>query len=226
MAGLFITFEGPDGSGKTTQAALLVEKLKHLGYSVLFTREPGGTDLGRVLRKLLLEPGSQLAAMTEVLLMAADRAQHVEEVIKPALQNNMIVICDRYVDSSLAYQGFALLGDVRSVKMINEAATGGLWPDLTLLLDVDVEVGLKRHLPVMSSRDNAVLDRIEQRDLAFHEKVRQGYQELQKIYPRRFAVVDTTFLKIEDISEKIWRNVQQRLRTLDMEPHALKRRGK
>ena len=124
----FITLEGPDGSGKSTQAALLAKKLQRMGLPVVLTREPGGTEVGVRLREMLLDPDTQLTVMTEILLMAADRAQHVEKVIKPALENNMIVICDRYVDSSLAYQGFGLLGDIGSVLGINEAAIQGIWP--------------------------------------------------------------------------------------------------
>jgi len=208
----FITLEGPDGSGKSTQAALLAERLRQLDFPVVLTREPGGTAVGDQLREILLDPDNQLAVMTEVLLMAADRAQHVEEVIKPALENNMIVICDRYVDSSLAYQGFGLLGDPRQVKAINEVAIGGVWPTLTVLLDVQPEVGLRRHVLRSSSRteDNG-LDRIEQRDLSFHQRVREGYHELQKIYQERFALIDTTLLEIETVAEKVWEIVVQRL---------------
>lgn len=212
MEGTFITLEGPDGSGKSTQAVLLSEKLRRLGLPVLLTREPGGTTLGLTLRKILLDPANKLAVMTEVLLMAADRAQHVEEVIRPALQNNMIVICDRYVDSSLAYQGFGLLQDVAQVKAINEAAIGGLWPHLTLLLDVETEIGLQRHAAASTRRARGEgLDRIEQRDLEFHRRVRQGYSELQACDPQRFRMVDTTELGVDDVARKVWQIVKQRL---------------
>jgi dTMP kinase len=209
----FITLEGPDGSGKSTQAALLAERLQQLGFQVVLTREPGGTAVGHKLREILLDPDNQLTVMTEILLMAADRAQHVEEVIKPALENNMIVVCDRYVDSSLAYQGFGLLGDPRQVKAINEVAIGGVWPTLTVFLDVQPEVGLKRHLLYSSNRTkDSGLDRIEQRNLSFHQRVREGYYELQNIYQERFALVDTTLLGIETVARKVWEIVVQRLK--------------
>ena len=212
MQRALITLEGPDGSGKSTQAALLAERLRQMGLPVALTREPGGTPLGLKLREILLDPGSHLTVMTEVLLMAADRAQHVEEVIKPALENNKIVICDRYVDSSLAYQGYGFLWGLSHVKAINEAAIGGVWPDLTLLLDVQPAVGLKRHaLHSCSGGTGSSLDRIEQRDLSFHQRVRDGYHKLHNMYEERFVLVDTTLLEIEVVAEKVWEIVVQRL---------------
>jgi dTMP kinase len=208
----FITLEGPDGSGKSTQAALLAEKLQRMGLPVVLTREPGGTEVGVRLREMLLDPDTQLTVMTEILLMAADRAQHVEKVIKPALENNMIVICDRYIDSSLAYQGFGLLGDIRPVLGINEAAIQGIWPNLTILLDVEPKVGLRRHAALSPHRSSGDLDRIEQRNLAFHQRVRDGYHALQNIYKERFAVIDTTLLEIEEVDQKVWEVVVQRLK--------------
>lgn len=208
----FITLEGPDGSGKSTQAALLAKGLQQMGLPVILTREPGGTEVGLRLREILLDPDTQLTVMTEILLMAADRAQHVEEVIKPALENNMIVICDRYVDSSLAYQGFGLLGDIGPVLRINEAAIQGIWPDLTILLDVDPKVGLRRHASLSPYRTLGDLDRIEQRDLVFHQRVRDGYHALQNIYEERFAVIDTTSLEIKKVAQEIWDIVVQFLK--------------
>ncbi|NLJ85920.1 MAG: dTMP kinase [Firmicutes bacterium] len=211
MRRVFITLEGPDGSGKSTQAALLAERLRECGLSVLLTREPGGTELGEALRKILLNPDKELAVMTEVLLMAADRAQHVEEVIKPALQNNMIVICDRYIDSSLAYQGFGLLGDISKVLAINEVAIGGLWPNLTLLLDVEPKVGLARHAMASNVSGSAPgLDRIERRELSFHQRVRKGYHSLQRIYGERFYTIDTTDLKTDIVAQQAWEVVVRR----------------
>ena len=219
MGPTFITLEGPDGSGKSTQAALLAEKLTEMGLSVLLTREPGGTPVGRRLREILLNPDVQLSVMTEVLLMAADRAQHVQEVIKPALENNMVVVCDRYIDSSLAYQGFGLLGEISQVKAINETAIDGIWPDLTILLDVEPEAGLRRHRQAeseagrsqCSGRTNG-LDRIEQRDLQFHQRVRDGYHVLTRMYAQRFVVIDTTRLQIETVAQKVWEAVAQRIK--------------
>lgn len=212
MRHAFITLEGPDGSGKSTQAALLAKRLQQMGLPVILTREPGGTEVGVRLREILLDPDTQLTVMTEILLMAADRAQHVEKVIKPALENNMIVICDRYVDSSLAYQGFGLLGDIGSVLGINEAAIQGIWPNLTILLDVEPKVGLRRHAALPLHRTWGDLDRIEQRDLAFHQRVRDGYHALQNIYEERFAVIDTTLLEIEEVAQKVWEIVVQCLK--------------
>ncbi|NLY29928.1 MAG: dTMP kinase [Firmicutes bacterium] len=219
MGPTFITLEGPDGSGKSTQAVLLAERLRQMGLPVVLTREPGGTSVGRKLREILLDPDVELSVMTEVLLMAADRAQHVQEVIKPALENNMVVVCDRYVDSSLAYQGFGLLGEMSQVKAINEAAIEGVWPDLTILLDVEPEVGLRRHRQAASEAGRSAcsgrtngLDRIEQRDLKFHQRVRDGYHVLTKLYAQRFVVIDTTGLEIETVAQKVWKAAAQRLR--------------
>jgi len=218
MGPTFITLEGPDGSGKSTQAALLAERLRQIGMPVVLTREPGGTSVGRKLREILLDPEIQLSVMAEVLLMAADRAQHVQEVIKPALKNNMVVICDRYVDSSLAYQGFGLLGDISKVRAINEAAVDGLWPDLTILLDVEPELGLLRNRQAASGAEKPQctgqshgLDRIEQRNLEFHQRVRDGYHVLTKLYAPRFVVIDTTGLAVETVARKVWEVVAQRL---------------
>ncbi|HHV94017.1 MAG TPA: dTMP kinase [Firmicutes bacterium] len=220
MGPIFITLEGPDGSGKSTQAVLLAERLRQMALPVVLTREPGGTSVGQKLREILLDPNMRLSVMTEVLLMAADRAQHVQEVIKPALKNNMVVVCDRYVDSSLAYQGFGLMGEISQVKAINEAAIESVWPDLTILLDVDPAVGLRRHRQrkgayeatgIRHSECTDGLDRIEQRDLQFHQKVRDGYHILAKLYAERFVVIDTTELGIEAVAQRVWESVAQRL---------------
>lgn len=207
----FITVEGPDGAGKSTQTRLLAASLEKAGYDVVLTREPGGTALGSRLRQLLLDPRNDVAPMTEVLLMAADRAQHVEEVIRPALANNKIVVCDRYIDSSLAYQGYALLKRVEPVRMINEAATGGLWPDLTLLLDVEPAVGLQRVAAAAAERQAHGPDRIEQRKLEFHSRVRRGYHKLQQAEPARFVLIDTTRMSVAEVAAQVWKAVKDKL---------------
>ena len=182
--GLFITFEGPEGSGKTSQMRALAEFLRDQGYPVLTTREPGGTPIGRHIRGLLLDP--QFADMTpraEVLLFLADRAQHVEQVIRPALARGDIVLCDRYADSTLAYQGY---GHGRfaldRLRDLIEFATDGLWPDRTFLLDIAPERGL--------ARNGTSRDRLEGHDLGFHRRVRQGYLEMAAAEPHRWVVLN------------------------------------
>ncbi len=181
---MFITFEGPDGAGKTTQIKLLYEALKAGGYRVVVTREPGGTSIGDRIRELLLDPDQkEMAAETEVLLYAAARAQHVQEKIVPALQEGKLVLCDRFVDASLAYQGYGLgLGEAQ-VRVINQFATGGLEPDLTILLDLPPEEGRRR------LERRSPLDRIEQKSIAYHRRVREGFLQLAK-REKRMMVID------------------------------------
>jgi len=186
MKGKFIVFEGVDGSGKTTQLKLLGERLEQRGYRVLYTREPGGTPVGEAVRKILLDPKhNELNPVAESLLYAAARAQHVAQVIKPALLEGQIVLCDRFVDSSLAYQGFARGLSIELLDKINELATAGLRPDLVLLLDFVSAAGLER----IAGAGRAA-DRIEQESLAFHRKVRDGYLTLARRDPQRYRVID------------------------------------
>lgn len=194
--GLFITFEGADGSGKTTQANLLVDYCKKSGFKVLNTREPGGTRVSEKIREVILDPKSnEIAATTEALLYAASRAQHVAEIIKPALENCDFVICDRFMDSSIAYQGYGrLLGD--QVRMINEFAVQGLIPDLTFFIDVKPSDGLAR------IKKNGALDRIEKETISFHERVYAGYMEIIEQNRKRFVVVDGT-KSIDSLSNEI-----------------------
>lgn len=182
--GLFITFEGLDGSGKTTQANLLANHCKQLGFDVLVTREPGGTPLSEKIRDAILDPQTnQIASTTEALLYASSRAQHVSEVIKPALEKNMFVFCDRFMDSSIAYQGYGrCLGD--EVRLINEFAVQGVIPDLTFFIDINPVEGLAR------IKKYGELDRIEKETINFHERVHAGYMEIIKQDPDRFFVVD------------------------------------
>jgi len=178
--GLFITLEGVDGVGKTTQALILKEYFEQLGYEVLNTIEPGGTKLGNSIRQILLNPQhEELHSMTEILLYASDRAQHVYEVILPALNAKKIVICDRYVDSSIAYQGYGLGLEIRAIEAVNQWATGGLIPDRTIYLDADPALSLQK----------TEGDRIEQRTLEYYARVRKGFLTIAQREPERFKVI-------------------------------------
>ena len=180
--GLFITFEGLDGCGKSTQARLLARALKQMGYAVLLTREPGGTKLGNRLRRFLLHPASKVCPEAELLLYLADRAQHVQEIIMPALQAGKIVLCDRFNDSTVAYQGGARGFDLEWIQKLCLFATQDLQPDCTLYLDIDPQEGLSR---VKRSKD-----RIEKEGVSFHQKIRSAYLAIAKIEPNRFHVLD------------------------------------
>jgi len=192
----FITFEGPEGGGKTTQCQRLAERLKAEGVDdLLVTRQPGGDPLGQRLRALLLDPeGTPITARAEVLMMMADRAQAVEQVIRPHLDKGGTVLCDRYTDSSVAYQGYGRQIDLEAVDRLNEFATGGLLPDITFLLDIDPAIGLKRQ---------AERTRMEQEDLSFHERVREGYLAQARKYPQRFVVIDAK-ANADAVARMIW----------------------
>ncbi len=180
---IFITFEGIEGSGKTTQARLLKDFLEGQGHNVVLTREPGGPSISEKIRAILLDKSNpEMEAMTELLLYEASRYQHVKEVIKPALQGGKTVICDRFADASTAYQGYGRGIEIEKVQALNLIATEGTMPDLTFLLDVPCQVGLKR-----LGRN---LDRIESETLEFHEKVRRGYLEIARSEPQRIKVID------------------------------------
>ena len=178
---MFVTFEGGDGSGKTTQARLLAERLAREGRDVVVTREPGGTELGERVRELVLHAG-HVAPWAEAALFAAARAQHVAEVIRPALERGATVLCDRYVDSSLAYQGLARGLGLERVLELNLTAVEGLLPDRTFLLVVDADTGARRV--------GAERDRIEREDDGFRERVEAAYRELAERYPERIVVLD------------------------------------
>ncbi|MEJ5296082.1 MAG: dTMP kinase [Fimbriimonadales bacterium] len=177
----FITFEGIEGAGKTTLALWLAERLKEARIPHLFTYEPGGSEIGYALRPLLLN--APLEPATELFLFLADRAQHVARTIRPALEQGTWVLCDRYIDSTLAYQGYARGLDLHWLRILNQLATDGLEPDLTVLIDAPVEVALRR-----ATQRN----RFEAQDVAFHEAVRQGYLQESKRAPQRFLVLDGT----------------------------------
>ena len=196
MNGVFITFEGPDASGKTTQIRLLEERLREQGLQPLLTREPGGTPIGERIREILLDRAcKEMTAMTEMLLYAAARAQHVEEVIRPALEAGRIVISDRFTDSSIAYQGSGRgLGNL--VGEINEIATGGLLPDLTFLL-VTMPSSMRDRIP--SGHE----DRLEAEQDSFHEKVLEGFLEIRRRHPDRIVLIDGS-RSIGTIAGEVW----------------------
>jgi dTMP kinase len=205
--GLFISLEGPDGGGKSTQAAGLVERLQAGGAAVVFTREPGGTPVGEALRRLILDPRADLAGETEVLLYAASRAQNVAQVIRPALAEGKVVVGERFVDSSLAYQGYALGRGVEAVRQVNAFATGGLVPDLTLLLDVTPEVGLAR---AGARGGGEAGDRIERRRLEYHRRVREYYLALAREEPERVRVIPTDGRTPGEVGQAVWAEVAAR----------------
>lgn len=202
--GLFITIEGPDGAGKSTQIPFIKEFLEKKGYKVLLTREPGGTVIGEKIRQLVLDKNHQeMSDITEALLYAASRAQHVAELIIPALNEGKIVLCDRFVDSSIVYQGKGRELGIGAIRDINTFATAGLEPDLTILLDIDPEIGLKR---VKATKE---IDRLEQEKLDFHRKVYEGYKELINMHPDRIKVV-----KADQSIENISKDIEHKLKIL------------
>lgn len=208
-----ISFEGGDGSGKTTQLKLLDNYLASRGKLCLSTREPGGTTLGEMIRKILLEAGKvEIASPTELFLYLADRAQHVHEVIRPALASGRLVLCDRFTDSTLAYQGYGRGVDLDMLRRLNQVASHGITPDVTFLLDCPVEVGLSRtaqrnmNLKSGGSRE----DRFEQERADFHERVRRGFLELARVEPKRIYVLDAS-RPTEEVHHEIKKIVDQKL---------------
>jgi dTMP kinase len=200
--GYFITLEGPDGGGKTTQAGLLAKYIKQLGYEVILTREPGGTPLAEEIRRLILTPTEEaLQPMAEIFLYAASRAQHVHSLIQPGLAAGKVVICERFVDSSLAYQGYGLGWDLELIRRINRLAVGEVMPDLTFLLDNDARLCLDR---VTKRSDNVrtKVDRIEARGVEFQERVRRGYLELASREPR-MIIINTSQKDIETVHQEM-----------------------
>jgi len=181
---LFITLEGPEGSGKTTQLRLLESWLREQGHDTLATREPGGTKISEAVRAILLDPeNSEMRSEAEILLYSASRAQIVGEVIRPHLERGTMVLCDRYADSTLAYQGYGRQLDLDTLRTITAFATGGLVPDITIYLDIAIEVGLHR-------KTDDEWNRLENQELAFHERVRAGYLQMAQDEPDRWVVID------------------------------------
>ena len=202
MKGILITMEGPDGAGKSTQIELLRKEFEKQGKEVLITREPGGNDISEAIRGIILNRAyDNMASETEMLLYAAARAQLVHEVIKPALGEGKVVICDRFVDSSAVYQGIGRGLGIEAVYEVNKHALAGIKPELTILLDLSAEEGIRR------KKNQAELDRMEALDISFHRMVSEGYRELAKGDPDRILSVDAT-LPVEEIHEKIMERVK------------------
>lgn len=191
--GVFITFEGADGCGKTTQVELAAKFLEESGLPYIKTREPGGSELGKELRQILLHYPGAVASECETFLYLADRAQHVETVIKPAIKAGSVVLCDRFIDSTIAYQGFGRGIDLERIKYFNNIATGHLKPDLTIVFDVDSEIA--------QTRLGGEKDRLEAEGLSFHKKVRDGYLAIAKEESERIKVVDAN-KSIDEVFEQ------------------------
>ncbi len=205
--GLFITFEGPDGSGKSTQMRILVERLRNEGRVVTINQEPGGTGIGQQVRKILLDPENHdMAPLTELLLMFASRTQAAAETIRPALARGEIVVSDRFTDSSLAYQGGGREIGFDLVLAMHRLALGGLYPDLTILLDIDLELGLSRARGRNRENRSGGEARLDEQGLEFHKRVREAYLQIAALDPERVVMFDGAE-PIKAVSEKIWRRV-------------------
>jgi len=203
--GLFITLEGPDGSGKSTQIRMLAERLSMSGIDYLTTREPGGTPISDAIRSILLDPANaSMVAKTEALLYAASRAQHVAEVIRPALERGQFVLCDRYIDASMSYQAAGLGLSPEYVRQLSEDATDGLWPSRTYLIDVPADIGIQR----AASGRGMQLDRIEQRDLEYHNRVREQFLSIAEQERDRVCVIDGT-QPIQEVADAIWEDLRR-----------------
>ncbi|WP_455682999.1 dTMP kinase [Thomasclavelia sp.] len=206
MKGKFITLEGPDGSGKTTVSKIVFDKLREEGYKVLLTREPGGIDISEQIRKIILDKKNvTMEARTEALLYAAARRQHLIEKVKPALENDYVVICDRFVDSSLVYQGIARGIGIDEVYQMNLFAIGDIMPDLTIFFDIPYEIGLSR----IEKNDRAV-DRLDLESKEFHEKVYDGYMVICDKYSDRITKIDANGT-IEEVTDRVIAVIKSKL---------------
>ncbi len=209
MRGYFITLEGPDGCGKTCQIPALADYLRNRGWDILTTREPGGTEISEQIRNVIMSMSNKgMHPRTEILLFQSSRAQLVEQVIRPALEAGKIVICDRYADSTMAYQGYGHQTDLVFLRQLLDFATGSLKPDLTILLDLDVEVGLRRRL-----KGGGEWNRLDDYDLPFHKRVRNGYHELVKQDPTRWVTVNADQSK-DQIQNTLREIIEKRLQAL------------
>jgi dTMP kinase len=203
---MFITFEGPEGGGKSTQIQLLAERLRRQGYGVVMTREPGGTAIGDQIRDVLHDTANTAMSPTaELMLYSASRAQHVAEVIRPALAAGQVVLCDRFADSSMAYQGYGRGLDRAMLAALTAIATGGLTPDLTLFLDLDVERGLARR-----AERGEEMNRLDLEAVGFHQRVRAGYHALAAAEPARWVSLDAD-RPVAAVAADVWRVVAERL---------------
>lgn len=210
MRGLFITFEGIEGSGKTTLIGRVADSLRTMGHDPVVTREPGGTDLGLALRKVLLDPGgSSLDAVAELMLFGADRAQHVTEIILPALETGRIVLCDRFSDATRAYQGHGRGIDLETVEAVDRAVKKGTRPDMTVLLDLPVEAGLTRAGKRNFEKTHLCESRFDEEAIAFHRAVREGYMLLARQESNRFLVLDAE-LTPSELSESVIKEINKR----------------
>lgn len=208
MRGIFITIEGPDGSGKTTALQQVVPRLQQeMNRKVVATREPGGSPIAEKIRSLILDPShTDMDSRTEALLYAASRRQHLIEKVLPVLESGDVIFCDRFVDSSIAYQGYARGIGEEGIREINQFATEGLEPDVTLYIDVPAEVGIQRIHANLNERE---YNRLDQEKLDFHEKVRAGYQQLAKANPERIVVVDGTMSR-EAVAEACYHIIKNK----------------
>ena len=203
---MFITLEGPDGSGKTTQVPLLVEAIRGAGYELVVTREPGGTEIGDQVRQVIMDlKNKKMFPEAEILLFQSSRAQLVRELILPNLEEGKVVLCDRYADSTLAYQGYGHQTDLEKLGQLINFATGGLKPDLTLYLDIDAEAGLRRR-----SGGDDEWNRLDDYAVEFHKRVRAGYHKMVEAEPERWVVIDAD-RDVEKIQEDLQRVVLERL---------------
>jgi dTMP kinase len=213
MTGTFITFEGIEGSGKSTQIALLANYLSARGIRNVLTREPGGTLIGDQVRKILLDPANRsLDPTAELLLYAASRAQHLREIILPALANGMTVLCDRFSDATLAYQGYGRRLDIEMIRSLDRIVTTGMRPDLTILFDIEATMGIERARGRNNSLGLEAEARFENEELVFHDRVRQGYLKLVAQEPDRIRIVDASGTS-EAVQEQVRKIVDERLRT-------------
>ena len=208
MRGIFITIEGPDGSGKTTALQQVVPRLQQeMNRKVVATREPGGSPIAEKIRSLILDPShTDMDSRTEALLYAASRRQHLIEKVLPVLESGDVIFCDRFVDSSIAYQGYARGIGEEGIREINQFATEGIEPDVTLYIDVPAEVGIQR---IHANLDEREYNRLDQEKLAFHEKVRAGYQHLAQANPERIVVVDGPMSR-ESVAEACYHIIKNR----------------